>query len=330
MRSRHVSTVIRRPPEEVYALAGDPERLPAWAAGLAAGEVRADGDALVVDSPMGEVRVRFAPRNPLGVLDHEVTLPDGTTTYNPLRVLPHPLGSEVVFAVRDAAGDEDGFEQDAAAVAEDLERLRAMIEGPTAPGHESPARPAVESRTRPATPADAAALGRLLYDFNTEFDAQTPDAATLAGRFASLLGREDVLAVLAVRSGDIGQGIPSGDAGVGAGGDAGAAPAGDSGVGAADEPEVGFALLTLRPTPMWDGPLAQLEELYVRPDLRGGGIGTELLTRALDEVRARGAAEMLINVDADDTGARRFYERHGFSDRDPDTGCGMRCYLRQV
>lgn len=310
MRSRHVSTVIRRPPEEVYALARDPARLPTWAAGLAVGEVRADGDALVVDSPMGEVRVRFASHNPLGVLDHEVTLPDGTTTYNPLRVLPHPLGSEVVFTVRDAAGDDDGFEQDAAAVAEDLERLRAMIEGTAGPDRESPARPSVVARTRPATPADAAPLGRLLYDFNSEFDAQTPDAATLAGRFATLLGRGDVLAVLAEGTSEV-------DATELDGGELGGA-------------EVGFALLTLRPTPMWDGPLAQLEELYVRPDLRGGGIGTDLLTRALDEVRARGAAEMLINVDADDTGARRFYERHGFSDRDPNTGCGMRCYLRRV
>ena len=97
MRTRHLGVVIRRSPDEVYALAADPAHLPSWAAGLAAGEVRSDGDILVVNSPMGEVRVRFAPTNAFGVLDHEVTLPDGTVTLNPLRVLPHPHGSEVVF-----------------------------------------------------------------------------------------------------------------------------------------------------------------------------------------------------------------------------------------
>ncbi len=59
-------------------------------------------------------------------------------------------------------------------------------------------------------------------------------------------------------------------------------------------------------------------------------MGTALLARAVDEVRSRGSEEILINVDTNDAGARRFYERHGFSDRDPDTGSGMRCYLRQL
>ncbi|WP_348542374.1 L-lactate permease [Dietzia kunjamensis] len=72
--------------------------------------------AVVVDSPMGRVSARFLPRNELGVLDHEVTLSDGTVTYNPLRVVPHPEGAEVVFTLR---GVDDGeFERDAAMVAE--------------------------------------------------------------------------------------------------------------------------------------------------------------------------------------------------------------------
>lgn len=129
MRTRHLGVVIRRSPEEVYALAADPAHLPEWAAGLAVGDVRSDGDTIVVDSPMGEVRVRFTPANAFGVPDHEVTLPDGTATLTPLRVLPHPHGSEVVFTLRGSDGDDDEVEQDAAAVAEDLERLRRLLEG---------------------------------------------------------------------------------------------------------------------------------------------------------------------------------------------------------
>ena len=308
MRTRHLGVVIRRSPDEVYALAADPAHLPSWAAGLAAGEVRSDGDILVVNSPMGEVRVRFAPTNAFGVLDHEVTLPDGTVTLNPLRVLPHPHGSEVVFTLRGADGgaDEDDVERDAAAVAEDLDRLRQLLDT-AAPSVEdtaqAPARPAEPAEIRMATPADAESLGRLLFDFNTEFGAETPDGPTAAARFEYLLRRDDVLAVLARVGSDIG------------------------GENTAD---IGFAFLTLRPTPLWDGPLAQLEELYVRHDLRGNGVGTALLARAVDEVLSRGSEEILINVDTNDAGARRFYERHGFSDRDPDTGSGMRCYLRQL
>lgn len=85
MRSRHVSRVVATPPERVYAVAVDPARLPQWAHGLVQSVIRRDGDLLVADSPMGEVRVRFAPSNDLGVIDHDVTLPDGYVTTNPMR-----------------------------------------------------------------------------------------------------------------------------------------------------------------------------------------------------------------------------------------------------
>ena len=136
------------PPQVVYALAADPDLLPRWAAGLAAGPIRHEGGALVVDSPMGEVRVRFVGRNDLGVLDHDVELPDGTVAHNPLQVLPHPDGAEVVFTLRtretgggarevgagerasagDQIDDDDEARRDAEAVADDLERLKALAE----------------------------------------------------------------------------------------------------------------------------------------------------------------------------------------------------------
>lgn len=133
MESRHVSQAIPASPERVYAFAADPLNLPAWAAGLAAGEVRvleddADaGPALAVASPMGEVRVRFVPRNGLGVLDHDVTLPDGAVVTNPLRVLSHPEGAEVVFTVRQLDMTAEEFERDCSAVAADLVRLRDEV-----------------------------------------------------------------------------------------------------------------------------------------------------------------------------------------------------------
>lgn len=129
MRSEHVSVVVACPPEEVYALASDPEALPRWAAGLAASPVTVSGDELLVDSPMGEVRVRFVPRNTWGVLDHVVRLPDGTEVLNPMRVVAHPDGAEVVFTVRQLNLTDDELAADVAAVRADLATLKALLEG---------------------------------------------------------------------------------------------------------------------------------------------------------------------------------------------------------
>jgi GNAT superfamily N-acetyltransferase len=147
-----------------------------------------------------------------------------------------------------------------------------------------------ETAVRRATPADAATLGRLLWDFNTEFESETDPADVLARRFARLLAREDVVALLA---------------------------ADDS----------GFALVTLRPAIWFDGPVAQLEELYVVPDRRDHGIGTAILTEARRTATAQGAPEMHINVDEVDVDTRRFYERHGFVNIEDGVDYRMLCYV---
>ncbi|MEX0868305.1 MAG: GNAT family N-acetyltransferase [Nitriliruptoraceae bacterium] len=79
-------------------------------------------------------------------------------------------------------------------------------------------------------------------------------------------------------------------------------------------PAVGIAVTTLRPNVWFDGPVALLDELYVIPALRGNGIGTALLDAFVAVVRPRGVTLLEINVDEGDIDARRFYERHGFSD----------------
>jgi len=126
--ARHVTVSIRRPPSAVIAVAGDPAALPSWAGGLADG-IRRVGDRWLADSPMGDVEVAFVGPVELGVLDHDVTLPDGEVVHNPLRVLRNADGSEVVFTVFQRPGmTDEAFDRDAAAVATDLERLRALLE----------------------------------------------------------------------------------------------------------------------------------------------------------------------------------------------------------
>ena len=128
MRSVHVSQVVAAPPEAVQAYAEEPDHLPRWASGLAEGEVTREGDTLVVDSPMGRVTVRFVPHNALGVLDHDVTLPSGDVVTNPVRVMAHPDGAEVLFTVRQLGMTDEELERDAATVAGDLARLKEQVE----------------------------------------------------------------------------------------------------------------------------------------------------------------------------------------------------------
>lgn len=63
-----------------------------------------------------------------------------------------------------------------------------------------------------------------------------------------------------------------------------------------------------RPTPM-----AELETLFVRPEIRGGGVGRRLMSAFADWVNEHGAARLTVRVSAANRDALRFYEREGFA-----------------
>lgn len=127
MRSRHVSRVIAASPAAVYAYASNPDNLPTWAAGLARSEVVRDGDRLLVDSPMGRVAVMFSPDNEYGVIDHDVRLPSGEVVTNPVRIIAHPDGAEIIFTIRQLGLSDEQFDRDTAAVEQDLDTLRRLL-----------------------------------------------------------------------------------------------------------------------------------------------------------------------------------------------------------
>jgi hypothetical protein len=118
----HVAVEIACPAETVYAFVREPSNLPLWAAGLSTGIAEVNG-AWVSDSPMGRVTVAFVPDNPFLVLDHDVTLPDGTVVTNPLRALGNGDRCELIFTIRG-----DGAAADADLVRGDLVRLRTLLE----------------------------------------------------------------------------------------------------------------------------------------------------------------------------------------------------------
>jgi hypothetical protein len=129
MPARIIHMTIDRPWRDVYAFASQPENMPRWAAGLASGLSREGEDWIGDGGPIGKIRVRFAPENDFGVIDHTVTLETGMSFENALRVVPNGDGAEIMFTLLRQPGTEDqAFETDAAAIHKDLDTLKHILE----------------------------------------------------------------------------------------------------------------------------------------------------------------------------------------------------------
>lgn len=152
-----------------------------------------------------------------------------------------------------------------------------------------------EIQVRQATVDDAAEIARLLRDFNLEFAEPTPEVEVLTETVRRLLESGEITVLLA-----------------------------------GDGPD-GFSLFRFRPG-LWSAGLeTYLQELYVVPDLRGGGIGRALLERTIDLARERGADGIDLNTGETDTAARGLYESMGFTNKEggPD-GPAMLFYEREI
>lgn len=136
---------------------------------------------------------------------------------------------------------------------------------------------------RVADACEADEVGRLLHDFNTEFETPSPGADVLSERLAVLLTGESMFAILA------------------------------------GSPAFGVALVSVRPNVWYSGRVGLLDELYVEPDRRSEGTGSAILNLLHDHALTLGIDAIEINVDEGDVDAQRFYERHGYSSIEPET-----------
>lgn len=116
-----------------YDFAADPEQLTRWASGLATGQISPDpanpGEWLA-DTPSGHARMRFAPRNDFGVLDHWVTPEGMAEIYVPFRVIATGA-RRCAFQftlLRQPEMDDAAFERDSDWIQRDLESLRRLLE----------------------------------------------------------------------------------------------------------------------------------------------------------------------------------------------------------
>lgn len=75
---------------------------------------------------------------------------------------------------------------------------------------------------------------------------------------------------------------------------------------------VGMASLLFTVSTAEGAPACWLEDMVVRPERRGSGIGSRLLEHALDFARTHGFARVTLLTDRANADAMRFYHRHGF------------------
>lgn len=123
-----LSVSIDRSAAEAYEFLSVPENFPKWASGLGKA-LRNEGGAWTAETPDGPATVRFSDRNSLGVLDHSVTLPSGTSVYVPLRVVANGDGCELVLTLfRQPGMSDEKFAADAEWVMRDLHAAKRILE----------------------------------------------------------------------------------------------------------------------------------------------------------------------------------------------------------
>ena len=66
------------------------------------------------------------------------------------------------------------------------------------------------------------------------------------------------------------------------------------------------------------GPEAFISNVSVVPELRGHGVAAALVADCIDRARGSGAAKLTLEVATADRAAGRFYEKLGFTARDPE------------
>lgn len=129
MKSRTVSVSIAQPPQRVYDFAVEPENFPRWAPAFCRSAAFESGE-WIIQTPGGPATVRFAARNPFGVLDHEVKMASGQQFHSVMRVVPNGDGSEICFTLFQWPGmSDEQYAEDARLVESDLGNLKRVLEG---------------------------------------------------------------------------------------------------------------------------------------------------------------------------------------------------------
>ncbi len=132
-----------------------------------------------------------------------------------------------------------------------------------------------------AAPDEAPAVAALLAGFRDHLGYDFPSDGSLLRSVERIIARDDAEYLLAATDG---------------------------------EPQ-GVAQVRYRWSVWWDAEDCWLEDLYVRPDGRGAGLGRALVEAVLERARARGCRRVELDVSSENPAALALYRSLGF-----DTG----------
>ena len=135
-------------------------------------------------------------------------------------------------------------------------------------------------RLRPATEADAPGLLALMATYYAE-DSYPLDASRAAAALTPLLSD---------------------------------GPPGRAWVFVREADVVGYVVATLGYSMEYGGTDAFVDELYLAPDVRGAGLGTQALATVEDWCRAQGAGAVHLEVERHREQAQALYRRRGYRD----------------
>ena len=136
-----------------------------------------------------------------------------------------------------------------------------------------------EAEIRVARSADVETVASLVAGFRDHLASTTPADAELVARLAPLLEHPDSEVLLAF-----------------------------SGDGVA----VGYTLTRFFPSLWFEGVEAFLEDLFIAPEARGGGIGARLVEEVARRARARRVSSISLNTNENNAAAQALYRRAGF------------------
>ena len=129
MKSETLSIYIDCDWREVYEAVSDLMNFPKWAKTFCRSIKKIDGSWYEMDTPQGSTKIRIAPRNEFGVVDHYLVSPKGEEVYVPMRVVPNGEGCELLFTLFQRPGMTDEmFTSDRALVLKDLATLKKVME----------------------------------------------------------------------------------------------------------------------------------------------------------------------------------------------------------
>jgi hypothetical protein len=129
MNAKNLGISIKCQPKYVYEYITNPENLSEWAKTFSFSVKKSESGEWIVETPEGEMKIKYVEKNEFGVADHYITTPQGQEIYNPMRVFPNSFGCEVIFTLFQISGISDvKFLEDAELVERDLESLKNVME----------------------------------------------------------------------------------------------------------------------------------------------------------------------------------------------------------